>query len=284
MWNLSYKLQEKDSKFFAAMVTSTDQLGREITHPLRPQRIVSLVPSQTELLYYLGLQERVVGITKFCIHPESWFHTKTRVGGTKNPDLQKIRSLQPDLIIGNKEENDVTQITELMEEFPVWMSDISNLDEACEMIQAIGTLVQQPEKASELVSEISLRFKSLEKRINNKSLRVAYVIWKEPWMVAGSETFIDDLIVRCGCINVFEKIPRYPKTDLQEIKKLEPDVILLATEPYPFEEKHIAEVKSQLSGTRVALADGELFSWYGPRLLNTPEYLKNLLKQIDSPS
>ena len=116
----------------------TDQLGRKLILEKIPQRIISLVPSQTELLFDLGLEEEVVGITKFCIHPDSWFHSKTRIGGTKQFDFEKIKSLQPDLIIGNKEENDKEQIEELMKNFTVWMSDIKTLADACKMICEIG--------------------------------------------------------------------------------------------------------------------------------------------------
>src|ERR1700741_1030662 len=119
----------------------TDQMNREIELKGSPKRIISLVPSQTELLWHLGLREELVGITKFCVHPEEMFHTKPRVGGTKKFDLKKIAELKPDLIIGNKEENEQVQIEELMKQYPVWMSDITNLDQALDMISRVGALV-----------------------------------------------------------------------------------------------------------------------------------------------
>src|ERR1700722_20147309 len=101
----------------------TDQMGRTISVEWPVKRIISLVPSQTELLYSLGLADEVIGITKFCVHPKEWFHSKTRVGGTKKLDFEKIAALKPDLIIGNKEENEEVQIKQLMQDYPVWMSD-----------------------------------------------------------------------------------------------------------------------------------------------------------------
>ena len=125
-----------------------DQMHRKIHLPRFPlRRIISLVPSQTELLYDLGLEEEVVGITKFCVHPPEWFQSKARVGGTKTIHFEKIKALQPDLIIGNKEENEREQIEALAECFPVWMSDIATLEDALDMMLRVGALVDRPEQA-----------------------------------------------------------------------------------------------------------------------------------------
>ena len=139
----------------------TDQTGRSISLHSPPGRIISVVPSQTELLHYMGLNDEVAGITKFCIHPDHWFRTKTRVGGTKHLSIDKIRELQPDLIIANKEENVKEQVELLAADFPVWVSDVNNLDDACSMIASIGDIVQKNDPANELVQNIRSEFELL---------------------------------------------------------------------------------------------------------------------------
>lgn len=252
-----------------------DQMGRQISVSTLPKRIVSLVPSQTELLFDLGLEDDVVGITKFCIHPSEWFLSKAKVGGTKKLNLQKIRELQPDLIIGNKEENDQFQIQELMKEFAVWMSDITNLEEALEMIRAIGCLCNREQKAEKIASDIFNGFENINVKIH-QNLRVAYFIWKDPWMLAGKNTFIDDVIKRAGLVNAVEQ-ERYPALSASQIVDLKPDLIFLSTEPYPFKDQHLEELKEICPDAKVRLVDGELFSWYGSRLLHTSEYLKSIM-------
>ena len=143
------------------MYEFVDQLDRKISLASLPKRIVSLVPSQTELLYDLGLRDEVAGITKFCIHPQEWFKTKPRVGGTKKIDIEKIKQLDPDLVIGNKEENDQSQVEELMKHYPVWMSDIKNLEDALEMIEHIGDLTGKSGNAVQLRNKIEQKFHGL---------------------------------------------------------------------------------------------------------------------------
>lgn len=260
----------------------TDQMNRTIRLEKRPERIISLVPSQTELLFDLGLENEVVGITKFCIHPESWFRNKTRVGGTKEFDFEKIAALNPDLIIGNKEENERRQIEALMEKYPVWMSDIRNLDESLEMIRALGELTGKSEKAKSIAAEIESGFEKLDSVFNStKEKKVAYFIWKNPWMVAGGDTFIDHILNRCNWKNVFaERIGRYPEITLSELAEAKPELIFLSSEPYPFKEKHIEELQTILPHSKILAVDGEIFSWYGSRLLKAPEYLIQLQNQI----
>lgn len=253
----------------------TDQMHRVIDVPVLPQRIISLVPSQTELLYDLGLGETVVGITKFCVHPEEWFRTKARVGGTKKVDLDKVRALQPDLIIGNKEENERADIEALEKEFPVWMSDINDLDSALDMIRRVGELTGTGPKADAFATDIATGFARL--RPNSEGYSVAYLIWRSPWMAAGPNTFIDDMLQRCGYTNAFASRPeRYPELTPAELAAADPDLILLSSEPYPFREKHIAELNIVVPGAPVRLVDGELFSWYGSRLLRSPAYFNGL--------
>ena len=238
------------------------------------QRIVSLVPSQTELLYDLGMGDSVVGQTLFCIHPGLAHESKPKVGGTKKLNLDKIRALKPDLIIGNKEENAKDQIEELMQEFPVWMSDISDLTDALDMMLKIGELTNRSMPAQKLVYEINRSFDSMPVQQNKKF--VLYLIWRDPWMAAGNHTFIGDMLKRCGWINVAIG-NRYPEMVVEQIIQANPDEILLSSEPYPFKEKHIEELKQMCPKARIRLVDGELFSWYGSRLLGSADYFKQLL-------
>lgn len=248
-----------------------DQMGRQVTIPNKISRIVSLVPSQTELLSYLGLDDQLVGITKFCIHPEHIFRSKTRIGGTKQLKLEQIAALQPDLIIGNKEENEKRQIEALMADFPVWMSDIKTLEDSFQMIEMLGTAVNRSNEAAQLVIDLQTKFTNLKELLIGESRKqVAYFIWRDPWMVAGRETFIDSMLEVGGMDNVFKDRPRYPEVQLEELAELGLDAILLSSEPYPFKEKHIDELKA-VCGCSVALVDGELFSWYGPRLFGSVE-------------
>lgn len=260
--------------------TFTDQMQHEVKLASRPQRIISLVPSQTELLHDLGLEAETVGITKFCVHPEEWFRSKTRVGGTKQYHFDTIARLQPDLIIGNKEENDEAQIRQLQNEYPVWMSDIHNLDEALTMIRSIGVLTAREEKAETIAQKIETAFAQLEHEMTRaQPLRATYLIWRKPFMAAGRNTFIDAMLQRLRLQNVFET-ERYPETSLEELKTLAPEVVLLSSEPYPFKEAHIAELKAALPHATVLLVDGELFSWYGSRLLHTPAYFREVHAQL----
>lgn len=253
-------------------------MHRTIQVPALPQRIISLVPSQTELLFDLGLGERVVGITKFCIHPDNWFRTKARVGGTKQVDMDKVRALKPDLIIGNKEENAQADIEALEREFPVWMSDVVDLDDALDMINRIGDVVGTMREASQINTDIRSAFESL--RPLSTPLSAAYFIWKGPWMISGEGTFIQDMLLRCG----FTMAPagqRYPELSDAQLAALDPDVVLLSSEPFPFKDQHIPAVNMVLPGTPVRLVDGEMFSWYGSRLLQAPAYFQELIDRLE---
>jgi ABC-type Fe3+-hydroxamate transport system substrate-binding protein len=257
--------------------THTDQLGRSIKLASSPKRIISLVPSQTELLFDLGLDAEVVGITKFCVHPNHWFKSKTRVGGTKNYDFDKIKLLNPDLIIGNKEENEQNQMQELMKIYSVWMSDVRSLTQAFEMINSVGQLVNKTEKANDLIRKIALEFISLKKLPLKKC---AYLIWKKPFLCAGSDTFIDALLQENNLVNCFQNMGRYPEVTAIDLQAAQADVIFLSSEPYPFKEKDIPELQEICPNAKILCVDGELFSWYGSRLLRSPSYFSNLLKAL----
>ncbi len=262
----------------------TDQTGRTVS-VASARRIVSLVPSQTELLYDLGLGERVAGITKFCVHPDEWFRTKTRVGGTKQLKQAVIQSLHPDLIIANKEENEKEQIEELALHYPVWISDIHNLDDACEMILEIGRITQTDPLAKKMITGINEGFSKLN-TLNSKLLSPnsklcsAYLIWQKPFLAAGGDTFIHAMLEAAGFENIFAGRSRYPETSIEELRDAGCECLLLSSEPFPFKQKHIDELQPLLPETKILLVDGEMFSWYGSRLLQAPRYFSYLMGQI----
>lgn len=264
-----------------------DQTGKIISLSNLPRRIVSIVPSQTELLADLGLEEKVIGITKFCIHPLDWFKTRIRIGGTKALKIELIKSLAPDLVLANKEENVKDQVEELEKFVPVWTSDVRNISQAYEMILSVGKITGTTQKAGEMVEKIKNSFSRLQheghtSRISgfSRQLRTAYAIWREPLMVAGGDTFIHDMISLCGFRNLFESKNRYPVTTVDELSALDCELLLLPSEPFPFKEKHAEEFRSILSRTHVRLVDGEMFSWYGSRLLYSAEYFQKLIFDV----
>jgi len=254
-------------------MTSKDQLNRTIHFPSQPSRIISLVPSQTELLIDLGLKEHVIGITKFCVHPKNLRDDIAVVGGTKTVHYHKIKELQPDLIICNKEENTLEMVQELEKICPVWVSDIANIEQSLDMIERLGNLLNAKEKASAIVDRITSEKEAFEHSMKNRSIKkVAYLIWKNPFMAAGTDTFIHSLLG----INQFQNIiseKRYPEASVEQLS--EADVVLLSTEPFPFKESDVSELKSELNGD-VRIVDGEYFSWYGSRLQKAFEYFRTL--------
>lgn len=257
-------------------MTYTDQLDREIELDSFPKRIVSLVPSQTELLVDLDLESELVGITKFCVHPDRTYRSKTRIGGTKNVDLDKVRELKPDLIIANKEENERIQIETLADEYPVWISDVHDLDSALDMTDKISAVTNRVEEGQALLKKIKSSFENLNPAANSK--RTLYLIWKDPFMSVGSDTFIHDMISRCGLENVIANHERYPEVMVEEIDQ--PELVLLSSEPYPFKQEHINDLQMLWPEAEFALVDGEYFSWYGSRLVGAPEYFKSVLSTI----
>jgi ABC-type Fe3+-hydroxamate transport system substrate-binding protein len=257
-----------------------DQTGRNLDVAGIPQRIISCVPSQTELLADLGLENQVVGITKFCVHPTAWRKKKTIIGGTKNLNIKKIASLSPDFILANKEENNQGQIEWLAARFPTYVSDVRNLTQAIEMIHDIGRLTSSTHKSSEIAQTITSLFqpkKSFERRQT-----VCYLIWKNPWMTINHDTFIHDMLCRQGFINVFaDRIDaRYPSLSETELQEANPEILFLSSEPFPFKPHHVVELQLLLPDTRIFLLNGELLSWYGSRLCHFDwEFFNEIRKQ-----
>ena len=252
--------------------------------PYLPKRIISLVPSQTELLYDLGLETETAAITKFCIHPTTWFSEKEKVGGTKTVDLQKIKQIQPDLIIANKEENVKEQIEMLAADYPVWLTDVNNFNDALKMIADIGTLTRKQNESSAIIQNIITGFVDLTKM--DPPVKTGYLIWRNPYMTIGGDTFINDMLNLCGLKNISSHKTRYPDISISELQTTNPQgpegckLLLLSSEPYPFKNEHIVELQQHLPNTKIMLVNGEMFSWYGSRMLRSASYFKQLTAEI----
>lgn len=254
-----------------------DQLNRKVFLQKTPTRIISLVPSQTELLVDLGLRNSLVGITKFCVHPSNLRTEKVIVGGTKKVNYEKIKSLFPDIIICNKEENTEDMVLRLEKIAPVWVSDINTIPECLWMIGKLGEIFKSSEKAAEIIAKIEIELSELRKIVqDSKTRKVLYLIWKDPYMAVGKNTFIDALLQENKFINVIDaELSRYPEIGDKEFKKA--DLILLSTEPYPFKNKDVLKM-NELFEAEIKLVDGEYFSWYGSRLIQGIKYFKTFHK------
>ena len=241
-------------------------------------KVVSLVPSITEALLDLGLTDKeVVGRTKFCIHPAEKVQNIPKIGGTKNLNIDLIKSLKPDLILANKEENIKEQVEELQKHFNVLVTDIASVDDTLNLNRRLGQLFHKETSAEKFNAEI---LKNLRENQVRKKLKVAYLIWKKPYMTVGGDTYISHILEAIGCINLFEEQNRYPEITVDNLK--DADVVFLSSEPYPFKEKDIQELKEHLQEVPVILVDGEVFSWYGTHLAKKGAYLKELVTSLNS--
>lgn len=241
------------------------------------KRIISLVPSQTELLFYLGVGEQVVGVTKFCVHPKEAMKNASLIGGTKTIHYERIDRLNPDLIIGNKEENTQEMIETLGATYNLWCTDIVDIPTSLSAISDIAWVVGGEEKGLELVTQIKNEHSQLA-RFTTKN--AAYLIWNEPIMAAASGTFIDSMLRAAGFENGLANLNRYPEINIEVLKEADLDYLFLSSEPFPFKEKHVNFFQEQLPNTKVMIVDGEMFSWYGSRLVLAFPYFKELRNSI----
>ncbi len=261
----------------------TDQIGTQHIFEATPKRIVSLVPSQTELLCDLGLEDAIVGITKFCVHPIHFKPTKAIVGGTKNVRIDKIKALQPDIIICNKEENTQEIVAELSQVCPVWVTDIHTIADNLQMIHDFGQLFNKRTEAQKWIDKINYTYSDFQQFIKEKPIKkVAYFIWANPHMVAGNDTFINELLQLNHFENIYKvKEGRYPEIELKKIRlEGDPDYVFLSSEPFPFKDEHAFEIGRFTHHAKTVFVDGEMFSWYGSRLLKAFDYFKLLHSKI----
>jgi ABC-type Fe3+-hydroxamate transport system substrate-binding protein len=201
-----------------------------------------------------------VAITKFCIYPDEWYVLKPRIGGTKTPDIDKIRALKPDLIIGNKEENRQEDIAALGEFAPVWMSDVNSIQDMYSMLTSLGEILEMEEESLGWITRWKTYFD--ENKTKGQGKKALYFIWKAPEMVVGKGTYIDAYMKAIGYANCVE-MGRYPM--LSDLDELNPDVVLLSTEPFPFKETDFGYFQERFPKARIELVSGEEYSWYGVR-------------------
>ena len=240
-------------------------------------RIISLVPSITETLFDFGLTNiEIVGRTKFCIHPKNKVEKVAQIGGTKNIDVEKIKAINPDLIIANKEENVKDQVEELMPYFPVWLTEIDTLEDNTQFLKELGKRLDKSEIANKWIEKVKDAF---PQKTLNKDLSYSYLIWKKPYMTIGHDTFIHHILERLGLKNTHIHQSRYPMIEISDMENS--DFILLSTEPYPFQEKHKVELLEQLPNKKIIIVDGEAFSWYGTHLAKCKRYYQDLILQIE---
>lgn len=241
-------------------------------------KIVSLVPSITEALFDLGLTEHeVVGRTKFCIHPAEKVKNVPVIGGTKNINIDKIRALQPDLILANKEENVKEQVEALMDDFKVTVTNVENIEDNYYLLKNLGQLFHKEDRAQLFNLKI---YDVLNQAKTQSKIKTAYLIWKNPYMTIGSDTFIHKILAEIGFENIFGDRKRYPEITTEDLA--DADLIMLSSEPFPFKEKHLEELRTVYPDKKIMIVDGEAFSWYGTHIAKCGGYFKELIQEVNS--
>ena len=259
-----------------------DQIGRILIINTAPKRIVSLVPSQTELLYDLGLEDSIIGITKFCVHPFHFKSTKDIVGGTKNIKIEKIKALNPDIILCNKEENTKEIVAACQAICTTHVSDIVTIEDCLELINQYGEIFNKRTNATKISDKINYNLIDFKAFIKDKpTLKAAYFIWRKPWMAVGNGTFINHLLELNKFENIYKNLERYPEVELNKIRAQgDPELVLLSSEPYPFKDKHAFEIGRVSHHAKTIFVDGEYFSWYGSRLIKAFDCFKTLRNRL----
>ena len=268
------------------MMTLKDQLGTEHTFENTPKRIISLVPSLTETLFELGLEDKLIGITKFCVHPYHLKSVKINVGGTKNVHIEKIKALNPDIIIANKEENTLEVVEQLQGICPVWVTDIVTFEDTIQAINDFGELFRRKTDAQKWTEKLQFAKNDFDQYMKDIPWqKSAYLIWREPYMAAGNHTFINEMLKLNHFSNIYEeREERYPEIEVRKMRiQGDPELVFLSTEPYPFKEEHAFEIGRATHHAKTVFVDGEMFSWYGTRLFKSFQYFKALQQRITEP-
>jgi ABC-type hemin transport system substrate-binding protein len=251
---------------------------------MKPQRIVSLVPSLTEALFTFGVGERVVGRTRYCTQPPGAVGKAAKVGGTKKVDVGKILCLEPDLVVAVREENTREDIEKLEDVgVPIFVGAPETVEDAIAMLKELAECVEAPAATVEAVlGPIERVYRSLREAKPRRVRRCFVPIWKGPYMSVGSDTYVHHVLETCGGENVCGGYTRYPVVSLEEVEELEPEIVLLPDEPYPFSSEDLAEFYAldvpAAREDRIHLVDGKLLTWYGPRMASSLAQLAALLK------
>jgi ABC-type Fe3+-hydroxamate transport system substrate-binding protein len=272
-------------------LTLADAWGRLLTVRQRPERIVSLVPSLTEALFAFGLEQEIVGVTRFCVEPRQGVAGKTKVGGTKALDVARIKALKPDLVVASAEENNPEDVAQLIDHgCPVFVTLVTSVESAIDLLRQLAAITDATAAARPIIqgAKESLAFVR-GAHAGRERVRVFCPIWRNPYMTCGRATYMDDVITVCGGRNVFgERQERYPRVELAEMAALDPQVILLPSEPYRFTKRHRADFKAFADVTAVKnghifLIDGRMLIWYGPRIAQSLSEVKRLLGIVGGP-
>jgi len=274
------------------MAARVDASGVTVDLARPPRRIVSLVPSITETLCALGLADALVGITVYCVEPRDVVSGKNRIGGEKNPDLDKIRGLEPDLVIANIEENLRDHVDTLRSwSIPVWVTYPRTVAEGIRLIAELGAVTGTDARARELLSEIEPLYERVAKAAARRPpVPVFYPIWRGPYMTINRDTYIHDLLRVCAGRNVFaDRGERYPTVTLDEVAAQRPAVILLPDEPFRFRRAHLADFAGYadmpaVRDERIHLVDGKPFSWHGPRIADALRTVPRLIDPMATTS
>ncbi len=245
-------------------------------------RIVSLCPSLTELVFDLGMGPSLVGVTRFCVHPADGVERVEKVGGTKDPDVERIVAMEPDVVLLNEEENRREDAEALQRAgVPCHVSLPKDAADTAEMVRSIGARLGRPRQAEDIAADIERRARrAVERARTARPVRWAYLIWRKPWMSVNADTFAHALLAQAGGVNVFaDRAERYPEVTLEELAAAAPELVLLCTEPFPFTERHVEEVAAAtgLPAERIRVADGEYLSWHGSRTPAGIDYAAALL-------
>ncbi len=272
-------------------LTLADAWGRLLTVRQRPERIVSLVPSLTEALFAFGLEREIVGVTRFCVEPPQGVAGKTKVGGTKALDVAKIRALKPDLVLASAEENSPGDVAQLIDHgCPLFVTLATSVESAIDLLRQLAAITGTTAAARPIIQGAKEALAFVQAAgAGRERVRVFCPIWRDPYMTCGRATYTDDVITVCGGRNVFgERRERYPRLELAEMTALDPQVILLPSEPYRFTKRHKADFRALAEVTAVKnghifLIDGRMLTWYGPRIARSLSEVKRLLDIARAP-
>lgn len=259
----------------AQAIRVVDGIARQVELPAPPRRIVSLVPSTTETLFALGVGDRLVGRTRYCVHPARELADVPEVGGTKSPRLAELAALRPDLVLANEEENKPALWPRLELLAPLYVAYPRTVDEALHDLRTTARLVGAEARGDELVATCQAARAELARV--RRPFTYAYLIWKDPWMAVGPDTFVASMLAEVGGRCALNTDERYPRLELDALVAADPDVVYLSSEPYAFTAEHAAELGRLAE--RARLVDGELCSWHGARMVRALPYLAELLPE-----
>ncbi|MBI9038391.1 MAG: ABC transporter substrate-binding protein [Bacteroidales bacterium] len=257
-----------------------DGLGRTICLDKIPKRIVSLCPSITETLCELGLADKIIACTDYCVHPIDVVKNFNKIGGPKNFSEEKILNLKPDIIFAVKEENETCKINRISKKVPTYVFDINSIQEGIEMIKTLGNIFEIQNISDCFIEKMQEGYKNLTKV--NSNIKCLYLVWKQPYIAVGGDSFIDSVLYQINIKNCLRNSKKkYPKIKLKLLEN-QFDLLILPSEPYSFSENDIDGFEKIFPEKEIIKVDGEMFSWYGTHQLKAISYLQKLVINLNS--